>query len=242
MLPFLFHWWGSYFMLYFYWQCFPMEAPSLISNTLQKLILICLSGGDDRDPSKTAVKASSAAILARTLVMNTNYLAHLTSEPSLSSALQQAGVQIEENILLCLVDIWLEKVDNVTSIQRKTFGLALSIILTLRVPQVLDKLDQILSVCTSVILSGNDDFNEEESSGDNMNSTETHSEGTIPSKEFKRKQIKASDPIKQLSLETSVRDNLQTCAILHGESSFNAAISRMHPSAFAQLQHALKMP
>ncbi|KAF8402614.1 hypothetical protein HHK36_010703 [Tetracentron sinense] len=223
-------------------QCFPMEAPSLISNTLQKLILICLSGGDDRDPSKTAVKASSAAILARTLVMNTNYLAHLTSEPSLSSALQQAGVQIEENILLCLVDIWLEKVDNVTSIQRKTFGLALSIILTLRVPQVLDKLDQILSVCTSVILSGNDDFNEEESSGDNMNSTETHSEGTIPSKEFKRKQIKASDPIKQLSLETSVRDNLQTCAILHGESSFNAAISRMHPSAFAQLQHALKMP
>lgn len=54
-------------------------------------------------------------------------------------------------------------------------------------------------------------------------------------------QIRASDPIKQLSLETSLRDNLQACAALHGDSSFNAAISRMHPAAFAQLQQALKM-
>nr|DAD26262.1 TPA_asm: hypothetical protein HUJ06_027730 [Nelumbo nucifera] len=227
-------------------QCFPMEAPPLISTTLQKLVVICLSGGDDRDPSKTAVKASSAAILARILVMNSNYLAHLTSEPSLLQALQQAGISMEENILLSLVDIWLDKVDNVTSIQRKTFGLALSIILTLRVPQVLDKLDQILSnscsVCTSVILGASEDFGEEESSGDNISSTESHCEGTISSKELRRRQIKASDPIKQLSLESSVRENLQTCAALHGDSSFNAAISRMHPAAFAQVQKALKMP
>lgn len=42
--------------------------------------------------------------------MNTNYLAQLTAEPSLSSLLQQTGVNIEENILLCLVDVWLDKV------------------------------------------------------------------------------------------------------------------------------------
>ncbi|OUZ99130.1 Importin-beta [Macleaya cordata] len=220
-------------------QCFPMEAPPLISSTLQKLIVICLSGGDERDPSKAAVKASSAAILARILVTNTNYLAHLTSEPSLFLALQQAGVSIEENILLCLVDIWIEKVDNVTSIQRKAFGLALAIILALRVPQVLDKLDQILSVCTSVILG--DDLNEEESSGDSMSSSGSQLEGTVPSKDFRKRQIKASDPIKQLSLENSVRENLQTCASLHGDSSFNAAISKMHPVAFAQFKQALKM-
>lgn len=76
----------------------------------QKLVIICLSGGDDRYPSKTAVKASSAAILARILVMNTTYLAQLTSESSLSVLLQQAGVPIEDNVLLCLVDIWLDKV------------------------------------------------------------------------------------------------------------------------------------
>ncbi|CAA2966782.1 importin-11 isoform X1 [Olea europaea subsp. europaea] len=214
-------------------QCFPTEVPQLISTTIQKLIVICLTGGDDIDPSKTAVKASSAAILARVLVMNTNYLAQLTSEPSLLALLQKAGFPSEESVLLCLVDVWLDKVDNVISTQRKTFGLALSIILTLRLPQVLDKLDQILSV----ILGGSEDLNEEESSSDNTYSSSPR----VPSKELRRRQIKFSDPINQVSLENSVRENLQTCATLHGES-FNAAISRMHPAAFGQLKQALKMP
>lgn len=69
-----------------------------------------MSGGDDLDPAKTAVKASSAAILARILVMNTNFLGQLTAEPSLQLLLQQAGAAVEESILLCLVDIWLDKV------------------------------------------------------------------------------------------------------------------------------------
>lgn len=70
-----------------------------------------MSGGDDQDPSKTAVRASSAAILARILVMNTNYLAQLTSDPSLLLTLQNAGVPVEEAVLLCLVDVWLDKVE-----------------------------------------------------------------------------------------------------------------------------------
>ncbi|PNY13460.1 importin-11-like protein, partial [Trifolium pratense] len=131
-------------------------------------------------------------------------------------------------------------VDNVSSIQKKTIGLALSIILTLRLPQVLDKLEQILSVCISVILGRNDDLAEEESSGD-MSSSTSPDEGTIPSKEFRKRQIKLSDRVNQLSLEDSVRDNLQTCVAIHGES-FNAAMSSMHPSVFAQLKQALKMP
>ncbi|KAI3473132.1 hypothetical protein Pfo_030424 [Paulownia fortunei] len=218
-------------------QCFPAEVPQLISTTIQKLIVICLSGGDEHDPSKTAVKTSSAAILARILVMNTNYLAQLASEPSLLAHLQKAGFSNEENILLCLVDVWLDKVDNVISTQRKTFGLALSIILTLRMPQVLDKLDQILSVCTSVILGGSQDLTEEESSSDNMQSSKLQ----VPSKQFRRRQIKFSDPINQISLENSLRDNLQTCSALHGEL-FNTAMSKMHPAAFAQLKQALNMP
>ncbi|WVZ07682.1 hypothetical protein V8G54_021028 [Vigna mungo] len=299
-------------------QCFPMEVPPLISSTLQKLIVICLSGGDDHDPSKTSVKASSAAILARLLVMNTNSLAQLASDPSTSLLLQAASIPVQENILLCLVDIWVDKVhyfaafdtftlltyaplreesrgkvfalgwkkfyvllnyavDNVSSIQKKTIGLALSIILTLRLPQVLDKLDQILSVCTSVILGRNEDLTEEESraisymsitnyckkghvlklkkghvlkplfvmsivnnSGD-MSSSASPDESTIPSKEFRKRQIKFSDRINQLCLEDCVKENLQTCAAIHGEL-FNAAMSSMHPSAFAQLKQALKMP
>jgi len=69
-----------------------------------------LSGGDDHDPSKTSVKASSAAILARLLVMNTNSLAQLASDPSTSLLLQTASIPVQENILLCLVDIWVDKV------------------------------------------------------------------------------------------------------------------------------------
>ncbi|RYR61861.1 hypothetical protein Ahy_A04g019098 isoform A [Arachis hypogaea] len=170
-------------------ECFPMEVPPLISSTLQKLILICLSGGDDRDPSKTSVKASSAAILARLLVMNTNSLAQLASDPSTSLLLQTASIPVQENILLCLVDIWVDKVDNVSCIQKKTIGLALSIILTLRLPQVIDKLDQILSVCTSVILGGNSDLTEEESSGV-MSSSTSPDDGNIPSKEFRKRQAR----------------------------------------------------
>ncbi|KAF9597980.1 hypothetical protein IFM89_023465 [Coptis chinensis] len=258
-------------------QCFPMEVPSLIATTLQKLIVICLSGGGDRDPLRTAVKTSSAAILARVLVTNTDYFAHLTSESSLSLALQQGGVSVKESVLLCLVDVWLEKVltqqafskfnslhypclslysllllfsnkgflfevkvDSATAIQQKTFGLALAIILTLRVPEVLDKIDQILSICTSILFGKSDELNDE-SSGDSISSTGSHHKDILPTKDYRKRQIQASDPIKNISLETSLRDNLQVCATLHGDASFNAAISRMHPSVFAQLQQALKM-
>jgi hypothetical protein len=217
-------------------QCFPMEVPQFMNNIIQKIIVLCLTGGDEHDPSKTAVKASSAAILARLLVTNTNYLAQVTSEPSLLALLQKNGFPSEENVLLCMVDIWADKVDNVTSIQRRTFALALSLILTLRLPQVLDKLDHILCACATVILGGNEDLTEEESSSDNLSSSRPQ----YQSKEFRRRQIKLSDPIYQLSLENSVRDNLQTCSALHGES-FNTTINRMDPAALAQLKQALKM-
>ncbi|MED6220964.1 hypothetical protein PIB30_049850 [Stylosanthes scabra] len=120
------------------------QCRSAVKRVLKlKLIVICLSDGDNRDPSKTSVKASSAAILARLLVMNTNSLAQLASEPSTCLLLQITSIPVQENILLCLIDIWFDKVCNVSSIQKKTIGLALSIILTLRLPQVIDKLDQI---------------------------------------------------------------------------------------------------
>ena len=93
-------------------------------------MIICLSGGDDRDPAKTAVKASSAAILARILVMNTTYLAQLTSEPSLSLLLQQAGVTIEDNVLICLTDIWLDKVSGALILNDNWLFNQLSVTLT----------------------------------------------------------------------------------------------------------------
>ncbi|XP_020265316.1 importin-11 isoform X2 [Asparagus officinalis] len=226
-------------------QCFPAEAPPLIFGVLQKLIVLCLSGEDDHNPSRTAVRTSSGAILARLLVMNTNYVAHLASDPSLALVLQQAGLCINQNILLCLVDLWIDKIDNATFIQKKAYASALSIILTLRVPEVIDKLEDILSVCTTVILGESKETSEEDSSASSPSSPWPNSDsfgyGGVPSKELRRRQIKDSDPIKQLSLESMLRENLKACASLHGEASFNAAIGKIHPSAFAQIQQALKM-
>lgn len=224
-------------------QCFPLDAPPLISGVLQKLTLLCLNGEDDGSTFRTTVRTLSGAVLARLFVMNTNYLAHLTSEPSLRVALQQVGFSINQDILLCLVDVWIDKIDNATSIQRKACASALCIALALRVPEVIDKLDAILSVCTSVILGGGKDT-EEDSSGDTTSSSwptnRVFGYNGVPSKELRKRQIKDSDPIMQLSLKDMLKDGLTSCAAFHGESIFQEAMSRMHPSAFAQLQQALK--
>lgn len=223
-------------------QSFPAEAPPLITGVIQKLIVLCLSGEDDHNPSRTSVRTFSGAILARLLVMNTDFLARLASDPSIAHALQQAGLSINQNVLLCLVDLWIDKIDNATSMQKKAYALALSIILTLRVPEVIDKLEDILSVCTTVLLGESKETGEDDSSTSSAwSSNETFGFDGVPSKELRRRQIKDSDPIKQLSLENMLRENLNACASFHGEATFNSAISRIHPSALSQIKQALKM-
>jgi hypothetical protein len=73
-------------------------------------VYFSLCKDDEHEPNKTIVCVTASSILAKVLVMNTNYIAQLTSEPSLSTALQQAGIKLEQNVLLCLVDVWLDKV------------------------------------------------------------------------------------------------------------------------------------
>ena len=127
----------------------------------QKLIVICLSRGDDHDPSKTAVKTASAAILARILVMNTNYLAQLTSDPSLLAHLQKAGISSEESILLCLVDVWLDKVSKwflhqkfvFCSLPEKTINILTQVISTSSVSLYISlvKPGQTMTICLSLV-------------------------------------------------------------------------------------------
>lgn len=117
---------------------------------------------------------------------------HLEGVPPMGAPKFYATCDVPLLLHLQYISYALLQVDNVVSTQRKTFGLALSLILTLRLPQVLDKLDQILrysdtesrsifftlfaqilflkwwcsnnnSACTSVILGGSEDLTEEES-------------------------------------------------------------------------------
>lgn len=225
-------------------QCFPGDAPPLLGGILQKLIIVFIGGGDESNPSKAAIRASAGAILARLLVQNSNYFAHLATQSSLSTLLQQAGVKVDQNILLCLVDAWLDKVDNVTIIPRKAYALALCVLLTLREPQILEKLDQIISVCTSILMCDIDQNGSEESSYESLHSIENHedvvSSAGEKTKEFRKRQVKSSDPIKKMSLAHVLKENLQACASLHGDVAFSAAMSRLHPTVLAQLQQFLK--
>ncbi|GJN10596.1 hypothetical protein PR202_ga28703 [Eleusine coracana subsp. coracana] len=226
----------------FWVQLFPVEAPPLISGALQKLIFISLSQDDGQNPSRTNVRVSSGAILARLLVMNTNFSAQLLSEPSLSASIQQAGISVNNNLLLSLVDMWIDKVDDANVVQQKEYAMALSVILTLQVPQVIDKLDDILSVCTTVIIGSREIKTEDDTSGDITSSSwlgNNNSGYSLSSKELRKRQVRDLDPIKQASLENVLRENLKAFAALHGDAAFNAAISRIHPAAFAQLQQAL---
>lgn len=59
--------------------------------------------------------------------------------------------------LMCFLVLNMQ-MDNCTNIQRKTYALALAVILTLRLPEVMDKLDDILRYnlskeCTCVCLN-----------------------------------------------------------------------------------------
>nr|CAB3459058.1 unnamed protein product [Digitaria exilis] len=224
-------------------QIFPLEAPPLISSALQKLIFISLSQDDGQNPSRTTVRASSGAILARLLVMNTNFSAQLLSEPALLSSIQQAGIAVNNNMLISLVDMWIDKVDDANAVQQKEYAMALSVVLTLQVPQVIDRLDDILSVCTTVIIGSREVKTDDDTSGDITSASWIGNDGSgysnTSSKELRKRQVKDSDPIKQASLENVLRENLKACAAFHGDAAFNAAISRIHPSAFAQLQQAL---
>jgi hypothetical protein len=42
--------------------------------------------------------------------MNTNFSAQLLSEPALLASIQQAGISVNNNLLLSLVDMWIDKV------------------------------------------------------------------------------------------------------------------------------------
>eukprot|EP01018_Ginkgo_biloba_P021400 Gb_33285 [translate_table: standard] len=137
-----------------------------------------------------------------------------------------------------------EDVDNVSIVPRKAYALALCVLLTLREPQILDKLDQIISVCTNILVCDIDQNGSEESSYENLNSIENHEGGfsssAAESKYLRKRQLKSADPIKKMSLAHVLKENLHACASLHGEVAFNAAISRLHPTVLGQLQQFLK--
>jgi hypothetical protein len=218
-------------------QCFPMDAPALLEGILQKLLILVVSGHDDGD----LVKASAGAVLARVFVQNNAFFASFASQPSLSLALRQSGAAVsEQSALFIFFDAWLDKVDSLTSLcKRKLCALALCILLTVGQPQVLDRLVQILSVCTSVLNETEEDFNDG-ASGDYYSSEEARSMGPIVSEDSRKRQVVIADPIGKVPLALFLKEKLRICAQLHGNAAFDTAMTRLHPALYDQLQQLMQ--
>ncbi|MCO5560314.1 hypothetical protein L7F22_013926 [Adiantum nelumboides] len=217
-------------------QCFPNDAPGLLERILQKLLKIVIVGTGEAD----TVRASAGAVLARILVQNSLFFAQWISQPSLVSMLGQFSSKTSENLLFTYIDSWLEKVDFLTTIPRKKIcALALCVLLTTKEPEVLERLEQILSVCTTLVHQTDESSGEGALSYDYLLPTVQHEERSSENEELRWRQILAADPINKLAVVPLLKERLQTCSSVHGEAALNAALSKMHPSLLNQLQQLL---
>lgn len=221
-------------------QCFPSDTPALLEGILQKLLRIVVVGNDEAD----IVRASAGAILARVLVQNTSYFAQWISQPSLLLILGQTNSENTQNLLFIFFDAWLDKVDSLTTFPRKKIcALALCVFLTIKEPQVLERLEQVLSVCTSIVHQTDEEQNGDGLGYDFLPSNIHHEEdalgGSTESEERRKRKILAADPINKWSVVTLLKEKLQACSTLHGEAAFNSALARLHPSLLSQLQQLL---
>uniref|UniRef100_A0A0E0LQ50 Importin N-terminal domain-containing protein n=1 Tax=Oryza punctata TaxID=4537 RepID=A0A0E0LQ50_ORYPU len=237
------------------WETTLLNAPSIVSQLLDLfpyLVGIVNRSFDHLEVTINIIEdyiifggseflkrhGASLANILDTIVGNVNDKGLLTALPIIDLLIQLFPQEAPPLISSAL------QVDDANVIQQKEYAMALSVILTLHVPQVIDKLDDILSVCTTVIMGGREVKIEDDTSGDITSSSwlgNDNSGYSNTSKELRKRQVKDSDPIKQASLEDMLRDNLKACAALHGDATFNAAIGRIHPAAFAQLQQALNI-
>lgn len=123
--------------------------------------------------------------------------------------------------------------------KRKLCALSLCMLLTISQPQVLDRLVQILSVCTSVLHETEED-NDSSISGYDYNSAEDGCMGPVESEDSRKRQVINADPINKVPLALFLKEKLQTCAQLHGNAAFNTAMGRLHPTLLDQLQQIMQ--
>ncbi|KAH7441944.1 hypothetical protein KP509_03G063300 [Ceratopteris richardii] len=217
-------------------QCFPNDAPGLLQMVLQKLLKIVITGDEEAD----IVRASAGAILARVLVQNPSFFEQWISQPSLISLFGKVIPPEKQNILFAYFDAWMEKVDFLTTFPRKKICvIALCVILTSKEPQVLERLEQILSVCTTLVHQ-TDESQDGATLGYDYFLPNTHPEDSSrENEEIRKRQMLAADPINTLSVVPLLKEKLQSCSAVHGEAVLNAALSKMHPSLLNQLKQIL---
>ncbi|GAQ92680.1 Nuclear transport receptor KAP120 (importin beta superfamily) [Klebsormidium nitens] len=219
-------------------QCFPMESPAVIEPTLQKLLAIVLGTMKESE----LVKAAAAAVLARVLLQNTAFF--LDFLPRAATAIP-ALTQSAKAPLFVYVDCLLEKFDSMTTApRRKLCALALCAVLPLKENAVLERLEQIVSASTGVFheTDGDTEAVPYESDYGAVCGTANGSLGASQEGEHvRRRQVYETDPTNILNVGLVVLKQLAACKSVHGESTFNSAMARMHPQILAQLNQLMAM-
>jgi len=215
-------------------QCFPAEGPVLLEPVLLKLLGIVL-GGKESD----MMVASASGVLSRVMLQNSAAFGQLMTKASAIPGLVPAD-KSSVPVLLQFVDVWVESADSLcTTKARKLTALALCTLLVAGVPQVLERLQGIFSICTSVVYEMDGDS---DTVPPGYEYWVTHGapsdpeERNMSGESLRRKQLDALDPVTTLNLRKVLGNKLAECSTVYGESIFASAVNQVDPAILKQLQ------
>ncbi|CAI7749322.1 unnamed protein product [Closterium sp. NIES-53] len=223
-------------------QCYPSEAPPALESVLQKLLLMIVGPTEYSD----LVRGTCATVLARVVLQNSSYFAQFISADSTRHLLQQqSAAKGNAPPLALFLDAWLDKVDSVSvPAKRKLSTLALAVLLTMPEPQILERLDLILSVCTGSLGEDNPDntplLPDISTVGYDYASVSDSIQGgegaPVECEALRRRQVASIDPVHRVAVGPFLKEKLQACVAVHGEQLFQAAMARVPPPIVSQLQ------
>lgn len=227
-------------------QCCPKEAAALLETALAKLLASILG---NQEPG--LVQANAMAVYGRILLQAPAAIMQVCSAAAATPGLQgqlnpQQGQDHTSQVLLALLDRWLDKFDSVSSAgARRLSALALCVALTIPLPAVLDRLDVIAACLTAVAAEAASQpdmgaFAEAgyasilESDGDA--SPAIVASGEASGEANRRRLLCETDPVNSVRLAAFLKQHVEQSARVHG-SAFQEAWGRLDPRLAAQLQN-----
>lgn len=221
-----------------YLCCLPIEGPRVLEPALQKLLYVAMFGNES-----DLVVGASCGIFGRLLLQSQNlFLQFFERAFSAGVARSCSTIADARGLFLYFVDVWLDKVDCVTTEpRRKLAALSLSQLLSLNQPELLSRLELIISACTSVI-------HEYESDGSIPSAIEggphrpsptfdldADAPGSTPGEVQRKIALYEADPVNALSVRVALASQLQACVQMYGEA-YHHHLQQVDPAVWAQYQ------
>eukprot|EP00899_Mesostigma_viride_P007300 jgi/Mesvir1/16571/Mv10108-RA.2 len=218
-------------------QCLPSEEFSLLEPLLVKLVASVFAS----DASEL-LRANICSLVARIMLHNPPFF-----KAAFEAMERQRGVVPclqalpgERPVLFCLVDVWLEQMDAMTTTpKRKLCALALALLLGVPDANVLARFPLLISAITGVLheTEGDPTVTPEGQEYWVTRSDAVNDDFQGSALEIQRRELMHhNDPVKNLKLSTVVQKQLADLGQLHGQGAFQAAVATVDPVILAQLE------